>query len=267
MQNKTLQPNTMQDQEYQNCKGHSIYSPPIIEAGVTGLSGHGSRTIKKLIANVPILAAKREHGDRFRYIAGCRCDDCRHANATYESSRRQARKEGDWNGLVSTVKARKHLLKLAKQGVGRCAVEATTDISSSILCDIRYGKKSKIRARTERKILAVTSDMVSEHALVSANSTWALINKIIENGYTKTQIAQLLGYRSKNNMPALRIGKRMVTARTALSIIRLYKKLKERDFADAKDKDKTKTKICIPGKELPAGIYRPEPGVLIHIMA
>jgi hypothetical protein len=174
------------------------------------MNRRGANSIDKLIASCEHLAAKREHGDRLRYIAGCRCTDCRRANAFYAHTRRKARKEGDVNGLVSAEKARKHLLKLARLGIGRGSVQATTDISSSILCDIRYGKKTTIRARTERKILAVTRDMVSENTRVPAAKTWMIINKLLKQGYTKTQLAQLLGRSSTSNSPALRIGTDMV---------------------------------------------------------
>ena len=54
------------------------------------------------------LAAKRPHGDRLRYVAGCRCDLCRKANSTYERERQKARAAGDWNGIVDAAKARQH---------------------------------------------------------------------------------------------------------------------------------------------------------------
>lgn len=46
------------------------------------------------------LAEQRSHGDRLKYLAGCRCVPCRAANSRYEVARAAARKAGDWNGLV-----------------------------------------------------------------------------------------------------------------------------------------------------------------------
>ena len=37
------------------------------------------------------LARQRPHGDRLRYMAGCRCPACRGANSAYERLRARAR--------------------------------------------------------------------------------------------------------------------------------------------------------------------------------
>lgn len=195
------------------------------------------------------LASTREHGDRLKYLAGCRCADCRRANSAYESARQKARKAGDFNGIVPAAKARAHLLMLSKQGVGRRAVGATTDISDTVLSDIRSGNKKNIRARTERLILAVNKDMASDHALTSATGTWKLIYKLLDKGYSEAQLAKLLGYAN----PVLQFGKEQVLAITACEIRRLYQKLEATGFTDAKQK-------------APTGTYSPRPGVIVHRM-
>ena len=95
------------------------------------------------------LAEGRSHGTRVRYLGGCRCTDCRQANTQYERDRQKARAEGDWNGIVDAAAARQHLLDLAAQGVGRRAVADASDVPGTILCEVRSGRKTKIRARTE----------------------------------------------------------------------------------------------------------------------
>ena len=87
------------------------------------------------------LAAGRPHGTRLRYLAGCKCDACRKANSSYESERQRARKAGDWNGLVDASKARRHLRRLSRQGVGRRVVSEVSDVAESILQQIRSGEK------------------------------------------------------------------------------------------------------------------------------
>lgn len=203
---------------------------------------------------VCVLAEKRSHGDRLRYMAGCRCDDCRRANTTYERDRQAARKAGDWNGIVPAHKARAHLLALSSQGVGRRAVGDVTDISDTVLSDIRSGRKTQIRARTERKILAVTKDVAANHALTPATGTWELIDRLIGEGYTKGQLAQLLG----KDMPALQLNKNQVLVRTAHSVQRLYQKLEAAGFPDSNNSQ--------PVEVLPKNTYRPRPGVLVHRM-
>ena len=198
------------------------------------------------------LAAARAHGDRLRYMAGCRCDDCRGANTAYERTRQAARKAGDWNGIVPATKARAHMLKLSKQGVGRRAVQAVTDIADSILFQIRSGTKPRIRARTERLILAVTIEQAADNALISAAATWKLLNKLLAKGYTKTQLAHGLGYETH----ALQIGKDQVTVRNAYDVRRLYEKYEAKGFADASKRE--------PKEVLPRNTYRLKPGVLVH---
>lgn len=200
------------------------------------------------------LAANRDHGDRLRYLGGCRCNDCRRANTAYECARAKARKEGDWNGNVSAAKARRHLLALSEQGIGRRAVQAVTDIGSSVLQEIRSGAKKKIRARTERKILAVTKEMASDHALIPAADTWALINKLIAEGYTKAQLAELLGYSNQ----ALQFRRDQITVINAHEIRKLYNKLEATGFADAKKRK--------PVEVLPKGTTSPKRGLLVHRM-
>lgn len=201
-----------------------------------------------------MLAANRDHGDRLRYLGGCLCDKCRRANTAYECARAKARKAGDWNGIVSAAKARYHMLALSEHGIGRRAVQAATDISAIVLQEIRSGTKKNIRARTERKILAVTREMASDHALIHAADTWTLINKLIAAGYTKTQLAKLLDYTTH----ALQFKHDQITVRNAHEIRKLYNKLEATGFADAKKRN--------PVEALPKGTTSPKRGLLVHRM-
>ena len=173
------------------------------------------------------LAAVRPHGDRVRYLAGCRCDLCRQANTEYERSRQRARRSGDWNGIIDATKAREHLIALSAQGVGRRAVSAATDISDTILFAIRTGRKQRIRARTEKRILAVTTDMASDHALIDAAPTWQLIADLKNAGFSYSRIAAALG----NKTRALQIAKNRVTVRKAAQVVIVHAKLMSADEA------------------------------------
>ena len=172
------------------------------------------------------IVAIRPHGDRLRYIAGCRCDLCRKANTAYERERQQARKAGDWNGIVPADKAREHLLALSLDGVGRRAVSDVTNLSSHIIFEIRSGKRTQIRGRTERLILAVTTEMAAENSLVPAGPTWELIGELLKAGFTKTRIAQEL-----NGANALQLSKTMVALRNASAISKIHKRLMTSDQA------------------------------------
>ncbi len=167
------------------------------------------------------LAAERPHGDRLRYLAGCRCADCRAANARYERERIAARRAGDWNGIVPADRARAHLRKLSRAGVGRRAVAAASDVAETVLQDIRTGRKKRIRARTERLILAVGKAQASDRALTSARRTHQLIAELLEEGYTEAFLAARMGYRNRY----LQFGAETVTVRTAARVARIHREL------------------------------------------
>lgn len=166
------------------------------------------------------LAADKPHGTRIRYMAGCKCIDCRAANTNYEKERAIARKNGDSNGLVSAQAARRHLLYLSKKGLGYKSVGDITDVSKTVLFAIYSGTKKQCRARTAKKILAVTPDMAADGAYICAKKSWQKINHLIAQGYTKVAIAEGIG-----QTRALQLGEKRITARHAASIDALYEKL------------------------------------------
>ncbi len=173
------------------------------------------------------LAIHRPHGDRLRYMGGCRCQECRSANTAYERRRSMARAAGEWNGLVSAQAAREHLATLSKQGVGRRAVGDVSGVADTILSLIISGRKIQIRASTEKAILAVTADAKADHALVPAGSTWALIHELLADGYTKGFLALSMG----RKRAALQLKKDHVTVRSAYEVSRLHKRLRKVDAA------------------------------------
>lgn len=167
------------------------------------------------------LGGARPHGTRLRYLSGCKCFKCRRANSDYERERQAARLAGDWNGIVDAARARAHLIKLARAGVGRRVVSEVTDVAHSILHEIRQRRRLKIRARTERKILAVTPDMRADRSIVSAAKAWHLIGELLEEGFTKSAIAKELGYRTQ----ALQLRHDRITARNEQRVIALHRRL------------------------------------------
>lgn len=142
------------------------------------------------------LGADKPHGVRLRYLAGCRCVECRAANSAYECERARARKAGDWNGIVDATEARAHMLKLRRQGVGRRAVGACTDIADTVLQEIVSGAKTRIRARTARLILGVTKAQASDHALISARRSKQLLEELLTEEYPESYLATRLGYKT-----------------------------------------------------------------------
>lgn len=173
------------------------------------------------------LSARRDHGDRLRYMGGCRCFQCRRANTAYEAARKIARAAGLGNGIVPAAKARAHMKQLSALGVGRRSVGAASDVADSVLSDIITGRKINIRAATERAILAVTIEAAGDHALVPAKATWKLLDELIKDGFTRGDLAVRMGRKTRN----LQLDKDVVTVRNAYLVERLHRDLQ---FTSAK---------------------------------
>lgn len=176
-----------------------------------------------------VIAQTREHGDRIRYLAGCRCTQCRAANAAYAKSRKIAQQAGDWNGLVSAERARQHLVALSEKGIGRRSVSRACDVAEPIIGQILNGRKARIRARTERTILKVTEGAASDRSLVAAAPAWALINELLASGYAKCQLAAALGMKTG----ALQLGKSRITARNDYEVRKMHERLRHVSAARA----------------------------------
>lgn len=161
------------------------------------------------------------HGNRNRYQAGCRCSECRGAQAAYMRLRRLARKCGEPNDLVSAGPVKRHLRKLQRQGVGRDAVAEATDIPYSTITRLRKGLQTHLRVVSERKILAVTRAQALDGATVDATKTWALIAELREEGYEVRFLAKQLGFVGKG----LPFGKKRITVRNANRVELLHRKL------------------------------------------
>lgn len=157
------------------------------------------------------LARQRPHGDRLRYMAGCRCPACRGANTAYERMRARARKAGLGNPIVPADEARAHLKALSAAGVGRATVAQATDISGAIVQMIAAGIRERVRLATARKILAVTPDCKADGTRIDAAPTWALIQELLKAGDTKLSIARALGQQGSG----LQLSRHTVTVRNA----------------------------------------------------
>ena len=171
--------------------------------------------------NAPKRTENIAHGTRLKYKAGCRCLRCRAANARYEADRIQARAAGSWNGLVAAEASRRHILRLSRQGVGRRAIAAASDVAERTISRIRSGKQSKLRKSTEERILAISNQALSDGTLIRAGITWRQIRTLLAEGFTKAELARRLGHLS----PSLQIGKSHIRARTAMRIDRLFRTL------------------------------------------
>lgn len=126
-----------------------------------------------------------------------------------------------WNGLVSADAVRRHLKTLSRQGVGYKSVAIAADVSRTVLFDILFRDKPHLRAQSARRVLAIDRDAIADHALVSAGRTWQRLNRLLDEGFTKTELARRLG--STARKPSLQFKGRYILAKTAARVERFYR--------------------------------------------
>jgi len=124
-----------------------------------------------------------------------------------------------WNGLVLADRAKAHLVELSRAGVGYRSVGEAADVSKTVLALILSGKRQRIRASTERRILDVDAQARADHSTVPATRTWRRIRILLEEGFSKAEIARRLGYRR----PALQLGRRRILAKNAARVERFFR--------------------------------------------
>lgn len=126
-----------------------------------------------------------------------------------------------WDGLVDASRALNHIRQLSRQGIGYKAVAAAASVATSVVGRIRSGDRTRIRASTERRILAVDRAAVSDGSMVAAGPTWERIRWLLSEGFTRGAIAQrALG----NKRAALQLRRRRIRAVTAMKIERFYRR-------------------------------------------
>lgn len=167
--------------------------------------------------------ANHPHGTRVRYMAGCKCMFCRAANSRYEVSRAAARRRGEHGYIIEAGRARRHIRKLGRQGVGYKSVAAAADVGKTIVFQIRNGTRQRIRATTERRILAVDALARADASLVPARKAQGQLRALFSEGYTKTFLARELG--SKAKTPALQLRRDFITAKNEAKVERLHRRL------------------------------------------
>lgn len=173
----------------------------------------------------------RAHGTYVKYVVErCKCEPCMAANRDYERRRLQMKSRPDevWMPYVPAARARAHLEELQAAGVGYKTVAELAGLAQSavgkILWSTRYrgmGRSKRIRAETERKILAVRLEDAAGGQKVPGEATWKLLDDLIARGFTKAWISQALG----KKQPSLQIRRDVVRASTARAVRDLHARL------------------------------------------
>ncbi len=205
--------------------------PPRRRAVGARAEGRGGRTMR---VERPVAGeSHRAHGTYPKYvIERCGCEPCRQANRDYERRRGRAMARPDevWLPFAPAGPARRHLARLAEQGVGLKTVSALSGVSHGALTKIVYGDRARgqkpsrrVRPETLAAILGVEVDQAQGAQKVPAGPTWVLLDELLAAGYTKAFLGRELG--STAAPPSLQVGRDRVRASTARRVEALHRHL------------------------------------------
>lgn len=144
-----------------------------------------------------------EHGQRSRYVAGCRCDDCRRANREYYRKRtmqKVAEECGAPATMVDAEPVRLKLLALYEQGYTQREVCRLTGLSRSTLRSIvvahhRSGRPvAMVRRETKDAICAIKGRRcLSAAQRVDAEWMARQVKRYLERGLSVAQLSRAVG--------------------------------------------------------------------------
>jgi len=145
--------------------------------------------IKNLQYQIRRIDRLHPHGTPACYARGCRCDDCRTAMSKYQRERADARKNGEYKGVVPADRAREHLEKVKAAGSSMSLLSRLVNIDSFYLHSVRVGYKKNIRAHFEAAILSWTPERVAGERKVRAKPTSLHIASLQQQGLSLAEIA------------------------------------------------------------------------------
>jgi hypothetical protein len=170
---------------------------------------------------IEVLAAAKPHGTRLRYMAGCKCVPCRAANSRYETRRAELRRCGLANGIVDAGRVRGRLRSLSRGGIGYKTAARNAGVSRTTLAMVKSGRRRNVRAMTEKRVLELGDrGGHADGAIVPARKTWRQIDRLLEEGFSKTALARRLGVGK-----AIQFQRDRVLMSTARKVDRLYREL------------------------------------------
>lgn len=136
-----------------------------------------------------------------------------------------------WNGLISAARAKRHILKLSRAGIGYKSINEASGVARQTIWGITKGLITQIRRESETRILAVTKEAYAGGHVIDATEGNKIIAKMRARGMLAEEIARALGYQS-NNVSDLGRRARM-TVKTLMNIQRAWRKIEAEDAAKA----------------------------------
>lgn len=164
------------------------------------------------------------HGTRSSYVRGCKCADCRAANARYTKVAKYRSDKGI-STLVDAQPVREHLAMLRAHGVGKRTIAQRAGVAQTVvnrLIGIDNSRPARrVHPDTARKLLAVTLDDHADGAFVDGTGTRRRLQALVAIGWPQAHLAARIGW-SPSNFGVLIHDRELVTAATAGLVRDLY---------------------------------------------
>lgn len=130
---------------------------------------------------------------------------------------------------VPAGRARRRLITLSKKGVGRKAVHEFTGLDHRTLQRIKATKTKYVRKVTQELIFSVPFNAFCDRAVIDARPTVSRINRLLEAGFTRSELARRLNPKTKAKYKpgyaSLQLGGLKVIARTEMQVKKLYDRI------------------------------------------
>lgn len=170
------------------------------------------------------------HGTRASYVRGCKCADCRAANARYAKVAKYRANRGI-STLIDAAPVKAHLDQLRAHGIGKRTIAARSGVAMTVinrLIGIDHSRPARrIHPDTARKLLAVTVDDHAGGAFIDATGTRRRLQALVALGWTQTELGRRIGWTTAN-LNALILRSDTVTRATADLVTELYEQLSMR---------------------------------------
>lgn len=144
-----------------------------------------------------------------RYRHGCRCVLCRASNAAYVAMWRRTADTDDRH-----ASARAHVRQLGALGLGTRQIARQAGVSRATVVRVLRGGSSTPAVLTR---LLSARPVLAHGAVIVGTVPWRSIDSLEREGYTRRDLARLLGSFSQQ----LQLH-RHLTVRSALKVARLY---------------------------------------------
>jgi hypothetical protein len=128
------------------------------------------------------------------------------------------RRAGLANGIVDATPTRKILNQLSRRGIGYKTVAKNAGVSRTVLAKVKNGTRLQVRANTARLVAEFGDARKPQSLIIPAAGTWRQIRSLLEEGFTKAEIARRIGLKT----PALQLRRDRIIYRTAARIEHLW---------------------------------------------